>query len=453
MKKNLILCSIFLLFSIANNGIIAQHTQRMTYEQKEAHYDKMLTDALRKAYGEFTSAIGKRLSQRDQNILSRISSPAEMINIISMMQISNEYLTYKMAYPESYNALHERLGKEMDSVIDIMEADVEFMRERNRRKDAEKELLERQEAEREQKEQQERFERSDFGQLRNGIRNKFVKWAERGQFETTNDYENRLRSESVPAFYRICYEELGESINGRRRTLIKLEEYNADQEYFLVKYEDISGNFFVPIDIARRMDIGAGYIYRQGSQSAPWTMSIWWASRFSDWCFIDNKLFPRKIFITIGSHSGEMSFSIENAQEIKFDFKDLGIENVFAQNAVFDASILREIETETRRQQMQQLEKNTINEVIYRITNHYSTSQVGSSDFARITYNSHISRHRGQFYYPNLVEAVIKTIKRLNTAWNREGQYFDNQVEFYEAFVSQNYSQILKEKKRNSKRR
>jgi len=59
-----------------------------------------------------------------------------------------------------------------------------------------------------------------------------------------------------------------------------------------------------------------------------------------------------------------------------------------------------------------------------------------------------INECKNKSYYPQVMDLVIETNKGLNKEWSKNGQYFQSKTEFYEVFLSDNYKQIVKEKKK-----
>jgi len=60
-----------------------------------------------------------------------------------------------------------------------------------------------------------------------------------------------------------------------------------------------------------------------------------------------------------------------------------------------------------------------------------------------------VAKFKGRNVYSKVIQFIIANNKQVNTKWEKEGQYFNfNKVEFYEAYISGNYNQILKEKKK-----
>jgi len=59
-----------------------------------------------------------------------------------------------------------------------------------------------------------------------------------------------------------------------------------------------------------------------------------------------------------------------------------------------------------------------------------------------------ISKSQNKPYYMQVIDFVISTNNRLSKEWTKNGQYFKNKVEFYTAYLSEDYKSILKEKKK-----
>ncbi len=58
-----------------------------------------------------------------------------------------------------------------------------------------------------------------------------------------------------------------------------------------------------------------------------------------------------------------------------------------------------------------------------------------------------IASHRDDSSYPRIIEFVVTTNKILSKEWGRNGKYFKDKIEFYEAYISPDYKKILREKK------
>lgn len=58
-----------------------------------------------------------------------------------------------------------------------------------------------------------------------------------------------------------------------------------------------------------------------------------------------------------------------------------------------------------------------------------------------------IKDNQNKPYYSQIIDIVVEINKGLNKEWTKNGQYFESKVEFYNAFLSDDYKMILKNKK------
>lgn len=56
-----------------------------------------------------------------------------------------------------------------------------------------------------------------------------------------------------------------------------------------------------------------------------------------------------------------------------------------------------------------------------------------------------IAAFKGKCEYENVIQFVIENNKKLSRKWKKDGRYFENQIEFYEAFISGEYKEIIKD--------
>lgn len=59
-----------------------------------------------------------------------------------------------------------------------------------------------------------------------------------------------------------------------------------------------------------------------------------------------------------------------------------------------------------------------------------------------------INNSKSKDYYAQVIDLVVETNKKLNTESSKNSKYFESKVEFYESFISGNYKDILKTKKK-----
>lgn len=77
--------------------------------------------------------------------------------------------------------------------------------------------------------------------------------------------------------------------------------------------------------------------------------------------------------------------------------------------------------------------------------NYYTDEERFKNVFLYIFYIS-----KEKTYYSSLVDFVINANKDLNKEWGKNGQYFKDNVSFFNAYISKNYKQLLKSIKTNS---
>lgn len=70
----------------------------------------------------------------------------------------------------------------------------------------------------------------------------------------------------------------------------------------------------------------------------------------------------------------------------------------------------------------------------------------------RRTILSLINESEDKSYYPQIMDFVIETNKGINREWTKNGQHFESKSEFYNAYLSDNYKDVLKDNKKKQKR-
>lgn len=62
-----------------------------------------------------------------------------------------------------------------------------------------------------------------------------------------------------------------------------------------------------------------------------------------------------------------------------------------------------------------------------------------------------IKDNQNKPYYSQIIDFVVETNRDLNKEWTKNGQYFEDKAEFYNAFLSTDYKSILKNNKQKTK--
>jgi len=164
-------------------------------------------------------------------------------------------------------------------------------------------------------EKKERHSNSDYFQIKYEVQSAFKLWLEKGEFEKSKDFQDRVVNISARAFDSICYKVLVRNFNDKRGFSSTLLKYDADSERF-----GIESNF-------------NGVIFRN-SLNIP----IKDASKFKDefenleihvddkdWGFVDGYLTPAKIKFFIGEKMVfELSFTNKDFSNISFSTSELG---------------------------------------------------------------------------------------------------------------------------------
>jgi hypothetical protein len=82
-----------------------------------------------------------------------------------------------------------------------------------------------------------------------------------------------------------------------------------------------------------------------------------------------------------------------------------------------------------------------------------SVPQNSNSELVTNEYIILIDRYKEKPYYNNIMDFLVEKNKKLNKEWNKSKDYFESKIEFYNAYISGEYKQILKDKKKNLKRK
>lgn len=172
---------------------------------------------------------------------------------------------------------------------------------------------------------------SDRGSIQENIKTSFLKWSQKGEFEKQADYELRMRNQSQSKFTEICIEEIKKKINSFRSSNlnINLLTYDAENEFFPTgfKFNGREWKNQVKISIDKA----------QNFREEEWR-NFNWQKEKSSWCFIDNDLFPSKIYLESNSFDITFKLPLPNQEVITVAFNDLGIDNPYLKDFIFNYS-------------------------------------------------------------------------------------------------------------------
>lgn len=228
----------------------------------------------------------------------------------------------------------------------------------------------------EKKKREEDIEKtSDIVRTKVRIKDSFIKWAQRGEFETTNEFNKRLSEESRNQLQKISFYEIDYIFDNELKFDIKLGMYDADNEiypmiiekkigfysykteeelYKKLVYKNYTGdyNFNNPkisivteAKIEREKAIKLKEICEEHSESIHAYGNPQFSRNIEEWILKDGYFFP--ITIKIGSYNdakGELEdIEIVNLNkkgyslisEIGFNTSDLGLSGYFPENYTF----------------------------------------------------------------------------------------------------------------------
>lgn len=184
---------------------------------------------------------------------------------------------------------------------------------------------------------------SDYNQLSEYIKTDFEKWLEKSEFEKKENYQNRIVKNGSQAFDSICKKQINEYIkqktgfyNSSTRVKSEINEYDPENESFKIKvksqrngstYDYFIINDTLKVEVSKAKNIP---IYTD-------IISYTEYKYISDWCFIENMLFPKKISI-ISSKNLYKSLitSSKNIKSFYFTTKDMDIKNEYISDIVYD---------------------------------------------------------------------------------------------------------------------
>lgn len=142
-------------------------------------------------------------------------------------------------YPERKITINEdrteKLRQEEEKIADEIKRKQEAEEEEKRQIELAKK---RQEQERKWEEEKKirEFENSDYGKIQKSIKIEFTAWLEKGEFETQQDYEKRVKSNYQTEFDKIVQNQISKSKKYSIEVLSgTLSEYDIDNQTFNVK--------------------------------------------------------------------------------------------------------------------------------------------------------------------------------------------------------------------------
>lgn len=175
------------------------------------------------------------------------------------------------------------------------------------------------------------YENNDRGIIYNNINSTFLNWSQKGEFEKQADYKIRMQEQSESEFIKICVYEIEKEINNSRNfdLDIQLLRYDAENEIFPIKSKFKAKEWENQVNIS--IDKAQSFKEKEWS-------NLQWNREKSNWSFISNVLFPSNIYLESHSFNITLKLPLSNQEEITVIFNDLGIENSYLKNFVFNYS-------------------------------------------------------------------------------------------------------------------
>ncbi|GEM_PF-1720634 len=150
------------------------------------------------------------------------SSLSKSAYIFEIERGSNKLATYPERKITLDNVKTEEALKEKERIAE----------EKRKLEEAKKEKERELEYERQRKIQE--FQRSDYGKLQQSIKDEFNKWLIKTDFESSTDYDNRVKNQSEQKFNSIISEKIEASKNRYNSISAYLGDYNPDNESFII---------------------------------------------------------------------------------------------------------------------------------------------------------------------------------------------------------------------------
>ena len=194
-----------------------------------------------------------------------------------------------------------------------------------------------------QRELEQKYYTSDYYYLTNQIKTDFERWLEKTDFEKKEDYQNRVTKSGSNVFDSICRNEITELIKHKTgfyqspRIHTNIGKYDSENEFFEIKitsnvgvrdYYVINDTIKVEMLKARRI---SNLLYKTDDISYSEYKNI------SDWCLIDNMLFPKIIILNSNEKINKsLMTSSKKINNFNFSTKELDIKNEYLAEIVYD---------------------------------------------------------------------------------------------------------------------
>ena len=156
-------------------------------------------------------------------------------SIAVSVAISNtHYLTMRTVIYAGLEKLYERNPSAASQLKSSYEKEIKDAAKLKNKTDYEREKLIADKEAREKRRKE--IAETDYEKVINNVRYFFSEWSKKGEFEKQEDWNTRLIQKSEKTFTTLCNQSVSLIANCGRRYSYRLEEYNADGEFFTVDF-------------------------------------------------------------------------------------------------------------------------------------------------------------------------------------------------------------------------
>jgi hypothetical protein len=208
------------------------------------------------------------------------------------------------------------------------DADKKALAERKKENELEKQQEQKKQNDLAEKEEQRKrnYQNSDFVEVGNEIKAHFEKWAQKGEFEKTSEYENRIINESSNQFNNICFKELNERIGPNFTEKensyssdcqwldIKLKNYDADKELYYISIAEGYGNDDDELIGTLKLSSAEAQIFKNTFSNCEKVVDL------KDWTLYNYNLRPSKIIFLSKNENSEVAKTTRYT--VQFAIKD-----------------------------------------------------------------------------------------------------------------------------------
>lgn len=474
MKKVKTASLLILILLFNYTGMYAQQNQE---RQQKTAYEKRMAELTEKYYKIFYG--NQQMNMYDKMFFDAITDSQDAKEFILGLGI----LSYAAKHSEAdVKRMVDRVDNDF-SQAEKLKTTVDIQREKERKKQSEKKKQDKKlQAEREA------YERSDAGLIDQGIKADFGKWAQKGEFEKTEDYEQRMKEQSKNKLVEICIWHIKNNLPKYETYHFTkdLQPYNADGELFNVIFK-LNGNTWqnsIKIPIEKAVN------FKDDWDRIKVTIDEY------NWCYVNSFLCPTLVILSDRNNSYQLPLPLKNQEEISFSSIELTKSYPYLENIYLKYSDLKIIEKRLaqerfereKRLALEQLEREAIQqENDYRdaLYDLFTTKesfiknmnfqkemresagytlgrgllglaigeQIPEADYTeenkdRIAALYVINQLRNTSHFIEIIDHLLENNQGLKKEWAKNGYLFDSKEEYYDAYISNDYKKTLKRKRK-----